>query len=102
MSKEPAIKMGTKNGAIVCGIIGALIAVLLLVIGLWKTLFIALFAGIGALIGGVGNKKEAVREVVNRRFPSKDQPIRTEQMHEAAEKILAKEEEKPAEEQNEQ
>ena len=93
MSKEPAIKMGTRNGAIVCGIIGALIAVLLLAIGFWKTLFIALFAGIGALIGGIGNKKEAVREVVNRRFPSK--------IHEAAEKVLSKEEEKPAEEQEE-
>ena len=101
MSKEPSIKMGTKNGAIVCGVIGAVLAVLLLAIGFWKTLFIAAFAGIGALIGGVGHKKEAVREVVNRRFPSKDQPIRSEQLHEAAEKVLNKEEEKPAEEQDE-
>ena len=74
------IKKILTPGTPVCSVIyaaaGVIIAVLLLTIGVWKTLFIFAFAALGALIGGVGNKQEAVRAAVNRRFPERDLPIR--------------------------
>lgn len=64
------LKIGTPQ----CGVFGALcgvvLAVLLLTIGFWKTLFIFLFAAIGLFIGLVKDKKGAVRGVINRGFPS--------------------------------
>ena len=67
-------------GSVRCSVayaaIGVLVAVLLLTIGLWRTLFIFAFGAVGALLGGIGDKKAAVRDVVNRRFPAKDEPIK--------------------------
>ena len=58
-----------------CGALGALLgvvlAVLLLTIGVWKTLFIAAFALVGAWIGGVRNKANFIRGIINRSFPDK-------------------------------
>lgn len=81
MSKlESALKEmmtpGTRQCSLLCALLGALVAVLLLFIGFWKTVFILLCAGVGALLGGVGNKKETVRGVINRFFPSKDEPLK--------------------------
>jgi len=67
---------GTPLCSAVYACIGVVIAVLLLTIGLWKTLFILAFGAIGALMGAVGNKKEAVRDAVNRRFPARDVPLK--------------------------
>lgn len=66
---------GTPVCAATFAVIGVVLAVLLLTIGLWKTLFILAFGAVGALIGGIANKKEAVRNAVNRSFPSKDEPL---------------------------
>jgi len=63
--------VGTPQCGLLGAAIGALLAVLLLTIGLWKTLFIALFALIGAFFGGVRNKLDAVRRLINRSFPEK-------------------------------
>ena len=81
MSKRSdAVKRALTPGSALCSliyaVIGVVIATLLLTIGIWKTLFILVFAAVGALIGAVGNKEEAVREAVNRRFPAKDEPIK--------------------------
>ena len=86
---------GTPACAVTFAIIGAVIAALLLAIGFWKTLFILAFAAVGALLGGVANKQEAVRDIVNKRFPAKDQPIksevvRDEALKDAVEKVLEK------------
>ena len=67
---------GTPLCSLIYAVIGVIIAVLLLAIGFWKTLFILAFGAVGALLGGLGNKQEAVREAVNRRFPAKDAPIK--------------------------
>ena len=48
-------------------------------IGFWRTLFIAVFAALGALAGGIGNKRDAVRVAINRSFPPKDKPLDIEQ-----------------------
>ena len=59
--------------------LGVILATLLLTIGFWRTLFIAVFAALGALAGGIGNKRDAVRVAINRSFPPKDKPLDIEQ-----------------------
>lgn len=71
---------GSTACSVAYAVIGVVVAVLLLTIGLWRTLFIFAFAGVGALLGGIGDKKAAVRDAVNRRFPAKDEPIKDESM----------------------
>ncbi len=67
---------GTPQCALLCALIGAAIAALLLTIGFWKTLFIAAFGAVGGLLGGISNKANAVRDLVNRRIPDRDAPIK--------------------------
>ena len=67
---------GTPQCSLTYAVLGAVIAALLLIIGFWKTLFILAFAAVGALLGGISNKKETVRSAINRRFPSKDEPLK--------------------------
>ena len=59
--------------------LGVILATLLLTIGFWRTLFIVVFAALGALAGGIGNKRDAVRVAINRSFPPKDKPLDIEQ-----------------------
>ncbi len=71
MNKENLNRMLTV-GTPQCGALGAfcgvVLAVLLLTIGFWKTLFIFLCAAIGLFIGLVKDKKGAVRRVINRGY----------------------------------
>lgn len=55
---------GTVECAIACGLVGVLVALLLLWIGVWKTLLICVLVGIGIFIGGVKDK----RAFINRLF----------------------------------
>ena len=50
------------------GFLGFLLAVLILVIGLWHTVVIAIFVGVGALIGRMRDGDGEVRDVVERFF----------------------------------
>lgn len=70
---------GTPLCALAYAVIGIIVAALLLAIGFWRTLFIAAFAALGALAGGVGNKRDAVRGAINRSFPPRDKPLEMEQ-----------------------
>lgn len=70
---------GTPLCALAYAALGVILATLLLTIGFWRTLFIAVFAAIGALGGGIGNKRDAVRVAINRSFPPKDKPLDIEQ-----------------------
>jgi len=63
-------KIGTPQCGAFSACCGVALAVLLLTIGFWKTLFIFLFAAIGLFIGLVEDKKGAVRRVINRGFPA--------------------------------
>lgn len=68
MNKDNLSRMFTV-GTPQCGAFGAFcgvaLAVLLLTIGFWKTLFIFLFAFIGLFLGLCKDKKGAVRRVIN-------------------------------------
>lgn len=70
---------GTPLCALAYAALGVILATLLLTIGFWRTLFIAVFAALGALAGGIGNKRDAVRVAINRSFPPKDKPLDIEQ-----------------------
>lgn len=70
---------GTPLCALAYAALGVILATLLLTIGFWRTLFIAVFAALGALVGGIGNKRDAVRVAINRSFPPKDKPLDIEQ-----------------------
>ena len=70
---------GTPLCALAYAALGVILATLLLTMGFWRTLFIAVFAALGALAGGIGNKRDAVRVAINRSFPPKDKPLDIEQ-----------------------
>ena len=70
---------GTPLCALAYAALGVILATLLLTIGFWRTLFIAVFAALGALAGGIGNKRDVVRVAINRSFPPKDKPLDIEQ-----------------------
>ena len=72
MSKDKMngiFKAGTAQCGAFCAACGALLAVLLISIGFWKTLFIFAFAAIGLFIGLVEDKKGAIRRVINHSIP---------------------------------
>lgn len=73
MNKD-VFKIGTLQCGVFCAVCGVILAVLLLTIGLGKTLFIFAFAGAGLFIGLVKDKKNALRRAINH-IPSGEQKI---------------------------
>lgn len=64
-------KIGTPECAITFAAIAMILALLYLLLGLWKTLLIAVLMGLGGFLGGVKNKKQWISSLVNRVFPPK-------------------------------
>lgn len=54
---------GTLECAIACGLLGVLVALLLLWIGIWKTLLIVVLVAIGVFLGGVKDKRAFLRKL---------------------------------------
>ena len=63
---------GTPQFGFVCGILGAALGLMLLLLGFWKTLFVAFFCALGAYIGGVGDKQAHFKRILNGLFPPKN------------------------------
>ena len=61
---------GTPQAAFFFGILGLIVALLLLLIGFWKTLLVAVCCAVGCFLGGVQNKAEFIRRIVNRLYHS--------------------------------
>jgi uncharacterized membrane protein len=57
------------KGAIIGTGLGLIIGILILAIGFFQTLFLALCAGIGALLGTNTRVKKKIREVLDRVLP---------------------------------
>ena len=55
---------GTVECAIGCGLLGVGVALLLLWIGVWKTLLIVVLVAIGVFIGGVKDKKAFINRIL--------------------------------------
>lgn len=66
-------QMGTPEGGIAIGILGAVIALMILFLGFWRTAFVALLFAAGYFIGAVNNKGEAIKNGINKIFPPKDE-----------------------------
>ena len=66
-------QIGTPECGIVMGVLGAVIAFMILFLGFWRTAFVALLFAFGYFIGAVANKGEAVKTVINKTFPPKDE-----------------------------
>ena len=62
-------KVGTPECAITFAVIAMLLALLFLAVGFWRTLLIVLLILLGAFIGGVKDKKEWIRDLVNKLCP---------------------------------
>ena len=64
--------IGTPACGMACGVLGVIVAALLLAIGFWKTLFVALVCLLGVFLGGVKDKHGFIRAVANKLFPARD------------------------------
>lgn len=73
MNKD-IFKIGTPQCGAFGALCGVILAVLLLTIGFWKTVFIFAFAALGLFIGLVKDKKGALRGAINR-IPGGQQKI---------------------------
>ena len=65
------LKVGTPECAVFSGVVAMVAAVLILLLGFWETVLVALLAALGAFVGGVKDKKEWLRNAINRLFPAK-------------------------------
>ena len=65
--------MKPEKKPMVYALIGAAIAIVLMTLGFWRALVVAVFAAIGYVIGSVPNKGEHVRDFINKKFPPKNQ-----------------------------
>ncbi|MGN0970338.1 MAG: DUF2273 domain-containing protein [Aristaeellaceae bacterium] len=66
------METGTPACGLLCGILGVVLAALLLSIGIWRTLFVVALGALGLFLGGVKDKPGAVKALVNRLFPPKE------------------------------
>lgn len=64
-------KIGTPECAVFFGITAMVLALLFLLVGFWQTLLIAVLVLAGVFCGGVKDKKEWIRNLVNHLFPPK-------------------------------
>ena len=62
-------KIGTPECAIFSAVVAMGAALLILLVGFWSTVLIALLVAIGAFIGGVKDKKQWLRDKINKLFP---------------------------------
>ena len=78
MNKDNLNRMftiGTPQCGAFCAVCGVVLAALLLIIGLGKTLFIFAFAAAGLFIGLCKDKKGAVRSVINHGYKGSEPKI---------------------------
>ncbi len=69
------LKKGTPAYGIVIGIAFSVCGVLLLTIGFWKTVLLAVLFAVGYFCGTVENKGEFLREKANRLIPQKESKV---------------------------
>ena len=63
--------IGTSECAIFFAVAAMVLALLLLTIGFWKALLVAVLMLAGAFIGGVEDKRQWLKNVINRLFPAR-------------------------------
>ena len=86
--KNKFLTVGTQECALLCGLLGLLIAVLLLTIGFWKTVMLVVFFLVGLFIGGVADKKACISDLIDRWFGKRAEKVQVV-VHPKAEKAAA-------------
>lgn len=100
---DNALKIGTQECAIFSAVIAMVLAVLFLLAGFWKTMLVAILMLLGAFLGGVKDKKQWIKNLVNRVLPDhKIVPYREENPEIAKAVREATAEKKTAEPENEE
>lgn len=69
--KHGFLTIGTPMCGLLLGLIGAVIALMLLFMGFWRTLFVAALFGVGYFLGASSNKADAIKIWINKLFPPK-------------------------------
>ena len=64
---------GTPEYGLILGVLGAVVAAMILFFGFWRTVFVAVLFAAGYFIGSSKDKAETVRAFINKRFPPKDE-----------------------------
>ncbi len=64
-------RVGTLSCGIFTGILGVILALMLLFLGFWKTLFILVFFAGGFALGAFSRKVDWFKNLINRLFPPK-------------------------------
>ncbi len=64
-------RVGTPLCGIALGALGAVIALMLLFLGFWRTLFVALLFAVGYFVGACDHKVDLLKSWINRLFPPK-------------------------------
>ena len=78
-----AFHVGTPECAVFSSCVAMVLGLLFLWLGFWKTLFIFCLMLIGLFIGGVEDKQEWIRNLVNRLFPPRADAQYREPRHSA-------------------
>ena len=63
---------GTPACGLFCAVVGVIVGCMVLLLGFWNTVLLALLAALGAFIGGVKNKPAAIKRFINRVLPARD------------------------------
>ena len=66
---------GTPGFGILLGSIFTLAGLLLMTIGLWKTLLLIILFALGYFLGAVNNKTEMIKKTINKVVPEKKQEV---------------------------
>ena len=62
-------RIGTPQCGLLFAALGAVLALMLLYMGFWRTLFVIVLAAVGYFIGASEDKAESLKALINKVFP---------------------------------
>lgn len=66
-------RIGTPQCGLLFAALGAVLALMLLYMGFWRTLFVIVLAAAGYFIGASEDKPESLKALINKVFPPKSE-----------------------------
>lgn len=66
-------QIGTPECGAAMGLAGVVVAFMLLFLGFWRTLFVAVLFGVGYFLGASANKGESIKKAINKVFPPRNE-----------------------------
>ncbi len=91
------LKKGTPACGLIFGTVLVVLGALVMWIGFWKTLLLALLFALGYFLGAIDKKKEFLKNTANRLIPEKEIKVidfkkevkKEQEMNQAAEEIIS-------------